>query len=119
MNTTPNELMFTLIHWVVAAVALLITSALIPGFKIKDFPSALIAAAVIGFANLFIRPMLLFLTLPLTILTLGLFAFVVNGIVLKICAAILRGFTITSWTSAILGGLVLAVVRTILHFWIL
>ncbi|MDB5037463.1 MAG: hypothetical protein JWQ35_991 [Bacteriovoracaceae bacterium] len=104
-----------IIHWLVSAVALIITAYLVRGFEVKNFFSAMMAAVVIGLANIFIWPVLIFLTLPLNILTLGLFTFVVNGIVLKICAALMPGFEIRSWGAAIFGALILAIVGTLLH----
>lgn len=107
-----------LLQWVVSALALLITAYVVPGFDVKNFKAAMIAAAVIGLANILIRPILIFLTLPFTIITLGLFIFVVNAIVLKICAAILRDFKISSWGSAIVGGIILALVGSLLHYFV-
>ena len=106
----------TLLHWAVSAVAVMATAYLVRGFNVKSFVAALFAAAAIGFANLFIWPILIFLTLPLNILTLGLFTFVVNGAVLKICAAFLPGFKIDSWGAAIFGAIILSVVGTLLHY---
>jgi putative membrane protein len=103
-----------LIHWIVSAVALLLTAFLVPGFRIKNFSSALVAAIFIGIVNAVIGPFLLFITLPINLLTLGLFTFVVNGIVLKICAGLLKDFEISSWASAIFGAFILALVRTLL-----
>ena len=118
MNTTSPSLVPTLVHWVVSAAALLVTAKLIPGFRLKGFGSALWAAVVIGIANAVIWPILIFLTLPINILTLGLFTFVVNAMVLKLCAAFLDGFEIKSWTAAILGAVVLAITGTVLHAYI-
>jgi putative membrane protein len=103
------------LHWVVSAFSLLLTAYLIRGFQVGSFTYALLAAVVIGFANVIIRPVLLFLTLPINILTLGLFTFVVNGAVLKICASILPGFEIQTWGAAILGAIILTIVSWILH----
>ncbi len=108
-------LAYYLVRWVVSAVALMITAYVVPGFRVKDFSSALIAAIVIGIANVLIWPFLMFITLPLNVITLGLFTFVVNGIVLKICAALLRGFEITSWLSAIFGAIILTICQTLLQ----
>ncbi len=105
-----------LIHWGVSAVALIITAQLVPGFRLRGFLSALIAALAIGLANAFIWPILFVLTLPINILTLGLFTFVINGAVLKICAALLPGFEIKGWIPAILGWFVLSLVGTFLHY---
>ena len=111
-----NGFLASLVHWAVSALALMLTAYLVRGFKIKSFSSALMAAAVIGLANLVIWPVLIFLTLPINILTLGLFTFVVNGMVLKICAAILPGFRIETWGAAIFGSIVLAIVGAGLHY---
>lgn len=105
-----------IIHWLVSGLAVLLTSKVMPGFIIRGFGSALITAFVIGIANALIWPMLMILTLPINILTLGLFTFVINGAVLKICAALIPGFEINSWFSAIFGSIVLSLLNTFLHF---
>ena len=74
------------------------------------------AAVIIGIANVIVWPILIFLTFPINILTLGLFTFVVNGAVLKICAALLDGFDIDGWWPAILGSIVLSLINTFLHY---
>lgn len=107
---------YYLLHWFVSAIALLVTAKLMPGFKVRGFGPALWAALAIGFANTLIRPVLIVLTLPINILTLGLFTFVVNGAVLKMCSGLIKDFDIDSWGSAILGSIVLAIVSTILHY---
>ena len=109
-------MLMSIIHLVVSALSLMLTAYLVPGFKVAGFTSALITAVVIGIANVVIWPILIFLTLPLNILTLGLFTFVVNGALLKICAAVLPGFEIKSWGAAIFGAVVLAVVSMGLHY---
>jgi putative membrane protein len=111
-----NSFAFLLIHWVVSAASLLVTSKIMPGFKVSNFGSAMVAAVAIGIANAIIWPVLIFLTLPLNILTLGLFTFVVNGAVLKICAALLKGFDIASWWSAIFGAIVLSIISALLRW---
>jgi putative membrane protein len=108
--------MYMLLHWIVSALSLMLTAYLVKGFEVKSFGSALITAVVIGLANVLIWPFLMFLTLPINILTLGLFTFVVNGMVLKICAAVLPGFRITSWAAAIFGAIVLSLVGAGLHY---
>jgi putative membrane protein len=110
--------MTLLIHWLVSAVALLITAKLISGFRVDGFASALWAAVIIGIANAVIWPILIVLTLPINILTLGLFTFVVNGAVLKICAALISGFEIDGWWPAIFGSIVLSIVGVVLHYFI-
>jgi putative membrane protein len=108
--------LYTLIHWIVSALAMMATAYLVRGFKIRSFGAALFACVVIALADALVRPLLLFLTLPLNILTLGLFTFVVNGIVLRICAALTPGFDIEGWGAAIFGSLVLALINASLHY---
>lgn len=104
-----------ILHWLVSGLAVLLTAMIIPGFKVSGYISACIAALVIGLANAVLWPLLIILTLPLNILTLGLFTFVVNGMVLKICAWFLPGFEISSWFSAIFGAIALSLVSLVLH----
>lgn len=111
-----QSLSYFILHWLVSALALLITCKLMPGWRVKGFGAALIAAAVIGVADAVIWPVLIVLTLPINILTLGLFTFVVNGAVLKICAWLLDGFDIRGWFSAIFGALLLSLVSTVFHY---
>lgn len=107
---------FALIHWAISALALMFTAYIVRGFKVRNFFYAFLAAVVIGLANTLLWPALMFLTLPLNVLTLGLFTFVVNGMVLKICAAILPGFEISTWTAAIFGAILLALTSMSLHY---
>jgi putative membrane protein len=107
------------LRWLVSALALLITAYVVPGFKVKNFSGALIASMIIGLANMTVWWVLFVLTLPATILTLGLFVFVVNAVVLRMCAAILRDFDITNWFSAIAGAVVLSFVGSLLHYLII
>ena len=102
--------------WILSAIAIYVTAALTPGFVLKGFGSAMIASVVIGLMNMTIRPVLLILTLPINILTLGLFTIVVNAIVLRISAGLLKGFDINGWFPAFLGAIILALVQTFL-FW--
>ncbi len=102
---------YYLMHWFIVATSLFITSRIVPGFRLRRFSSALIAAIILALANFFIRPALLFLTFPINILTFGLFTFVVNAAVLRLCAAVLKDFEISGWLSAIFGGLIFAVIN--------
>lgn len=96
------------------AVALLATAYVVPGFRVDDFTSALLAAIVLGVVNTFIKPVLSLIALPLTVVTLGLFAFVVNAVVLFIVSAVVPGLKIDGWVPAILGAIVLSLVSTVL-----
>src|SRR5690606_10007939 len=92
-----GENMNLLIIWLLSAVFLYLTAMIVPGFVIRSFSSALIAAVVVGLFNMLLRPILMFLTLPLNILTLGLFTFVVQAIILRLSAGVLPGFAISGW----------------------
>ncbi len=105
-----------ILHWLVSGIAVLLTSKVVAGFRIRGFIAACLAALVIGFANAILWPIFFFLTLPINVLTLGLFTFVINGAVLKISAAFLPGFDLDSWWSAIFGSIVLSVASVALHF---
>ncbi len=109
-------LMSYLLHWLVSAVAVLVTCKVMPGWKVKGFGAALITAVVIGIANAVIWPVLIVLTLPVNILTFGLFTFVVNGAVIKICSGLLSDFEVDGWGSAIVGSLVLSIINVIFHY---
>lgn len=105
-----------IVHWLVSGLAVLLTSKVMPGFEIEDFFAACIAAIFIGLANAVLRPILILFTLPINILTLGLFTFIINGAVLKMCAALVPGFVIQGWWAAIFGSIVLALVSMLLHY---
>lgn len=104
-----------LIALVLNAVALLATAYIVPGVQVQNFTTALLAAIVLGIVNTFIKPILSFITAPLSIITLGLFSFVINAVMLFIVASIVKGLTIDGWLPAILGGIVLSVVSTVLN----
>lgn len=106
--------MSLLISWLVNAAALIITAYLPVGFHVADYTTALLAAIIIGLLNVFIKPILLILTAPLNILTLGLFTFVVNAVVIWLATLIIPGLTIDSFWSAIIAAIVLSFVSTIL-----
>jgi putative membrane protein len=111
-------MLYHLLHWLISAIAVMLTAYLVRGFEVKNFWAALGAALVIGLANVVLWPILIFLTLPINILTLGLFTFVVNGIVIKICAALMPGFQVKTWGAAIFGAIILSIVGTGLHYFL-
>ena len=96
--------------------ALMFTSNLIDGIYVDGWEAVFIAAIILGIVNAVIRPLLLILTLPLNIFTLGLFTFVVNGLVLKTVAAVVSGFDIVGMWPAIIGAIILSVVSTVLNW---
>lgn len=107
--------MKTIIHWIIAAVAVAITAYLLPGVHITGVTAALIVAVVLGAINAFIRPILVILTLPLSIMTLGLFILVLNALLVLLAAAIVPGFMIDGFLWALLFGVVLAIVNSVIE----
>jgi putative membrane protein len=99
----------------VTALSLLIVDLIVPGVNITSFPVALLAGVVIGFVNSFIRPVLSILSLPITILTLGLFALVVNGVCFWLASLLVPGFVVKGIVAIILGPIVLSFVSTLLN----
>ena len=99
-----------IIRWVISAVSLLIAAAVLPGIHLQGALLAFVAAAVLGVCNAVLRPVLLVLTLPINILTLGLFTLVINGSLLYLVAGIIRGVEIDSFWWAVLGALVIGLI---------
>jgi putative membrane protein len=103
-----------LLTWFLSALGIFITSRLVPGFEVKEFGSAFFICIVVGLLNMTLKPFLWLLTLPITLLTLGLFTFVINAIVLKVAARLMKDFTIHGWWPAIIGAFVLSIVNMVL-----
>ncbi|MBC7742534.1 MAG: phage holin family protein [Bdellovibrionaceae bacterium] len=116
MTPQTHSVLYYIVYWLISAVAVLITSKVIRGFKVDGFWSAVFAALIIGLVNTVIWPILFFLTLPINVLTLGLFTFVINGIVIKLAAALLPGFDVEGWWPAIFGALFFSIINTLLHY---
>jgi putative membrane protein len=95
-----------LVRWLLLAAALLLVAYLYPGVSVAGFGSAMIAALVLGLFNTLIRPILVLLTLPVTVLTLGLFLFVINALMFYFAANILSGFNVVDFTAALIGSLI-------------
>ncbi|MBO4948011.1 MAG: phage holin family protein [Peptococcaceae bacterium] len=96
--------------------ALMFTANLIDNIYIDGMGAAVIAAIILGIVNAVIRPLLLILTLPLNVFTLGLFTFVINGLVLKTVAGVVAGFDIVGMWPAVIGAIILSVVSTVLNW---
>lgn len=104
-----------ILRWILLALALLAVASIVPGITIKGFGTALIVALVIGLINVFIRPIIEILTLPINILTLGLFTFVINALLLWLAAAIVNGFEIAGFIAALLGSILLSIFSLIIN----
>lgn len=105
-----------LLHWIVTALAVWITSQLVRGFYVSGAAAALIAAVVIGLVNATLGVFLKVVTLPLTILTLGLFWFIINGLMLELASAFVPGFQVRSFAAAFWGAIVLSIVNMLLKW---
>jgi putative membrane protein len=99
-----------IVHTLVLAIAIWVTAQVVPGITIASWGALAIAALALGVVNAIVRPLLLILTLPITVLTLGLFYLVINGIAFGLAAAVVPGFQVSGWTAAILGALLTSVI---------
>jgi putative membrane protein len=103
-------------NWFLSALSLVIVAHLVPGFEVRGFGTALVAAAVIGLVNATLGLILKILTLPLTIVTFGLFLFVINALMLKFAAVLVPGFVVHHFAPAFIGAIVLSLVNLTLRF---
>ena len=98
-----------IVRWLLLAAALLLVAQLYPGVSVASFGTALIAALVLGLFNSLVRPLLVLLTLPVTLLTLGLFLFVINALMFWAAASVLQGFNVAGFSAALIGSLLYSV----------
>jgi len=105
----------TLIRWVILTVSIIAAAYTIEGIHMSGFFSALLAAAVLGILNAVLRPILILLTLPINILSLGLFTFIINAFLLKTVSVVIPGFDIRGFWPAILGALIISLVSWLLN----
>ena len=103
-----------LVRVAVNALAIMLAASILPGIAVDGIVSALAAAVLLGLVNAFVRPVLLILTLPITLLTLGFFLFVLNGLCFWLVASVVKGFHVAGFGSAMLGALVVSAVSWIL-----
>lgn len=98
-----------LIRWLILTVAIMFASYMIEGIEVRSFFSAFFAAAILGILNTFFRPVLLILTLPINILSFGLFTFVINAFLLKMVSGVISGFYVHGFSAALFGSLVISI----------
>ncbi|MDD3531061.1 MAG: phage holin family protein [Candidatus Pacebacteria bacterium] len=103
-------------HWLISALAIGIAAYLVPGVTVT-IPGALIAAVVLGALNLFIRPILVVLTFPITVITLGLFSLVINAVLVMLASLVVPGFSIAGFWTALVFALALSVVSWVFGIW--
>lgn len=105
--------MFLLIRWLIYALTIMLLAYIVPGISVRNFYSALVAALILGLINAVIRPLVILLTLPVNVLTLGLFTLVINALMFWLVATIVKGFDVKNFLAAFLGALVLWLVSWI------
>jgi len=98
------------IRWLILTAAIMVASYVLDGIQVKGFFTALFAAAILGILNAFFRPILIILTLPINILSLGLFTFIINAMLLKMASGVISGFEVYGFWSAIFGSLLISLV---------
>lgn len=104
-----------LAHWLLSAIAVWIVSEIVPGFMVSSLGAALIAAVVIGLVNATLGFLFKIVTFPLTVMTLGLFWLIINGVMLLVAAQIVPGFAISGFLAAFIGAIVLSLVNMVLR----
>ena len=104
-----------LARWLINALAIIVAAYLVKGVYVNNFTTALAAALILGIINITIRPILFFLTLPITILTLGLFTFVINACMILLASAIVPGFIVVNFWVALLFSLILTLINYFLN----
>jgi len=103
-----------LIGWLVKTVAVIVAAYVLPGVSVSGFLAAFVAAVVIGFVNTVLRPLFIFLTLPITLLSMGLFTLVINAVLILLASAIVPGFVVAGFWWALLFSIVLWLVNAVL-----
>ena len=111
-------MLMLLARWLVNAAALLLVAYIYPGVHVESFLAALIAALVLGLVNAFIRPLLVILTFPVTLITLGLFLFVINALLFWLVAEVVHGFTVGGFWAALVGSILYSLI-TLVTSWLL
>jgi len=105
-----------IIRWLINAVGLLIVSKTMASIEVDGFMTAIVAAAIIGIINTFLRPILIILTLPINILTLGLFTLVINGLIFYFVGNLVEGFQVTGYLASFIGAFILSVINILATF---
>ncbi len=110
-----NEMITRLmIKWLCLTAAVMFASYVLDGIYVKDFFSAFFTAAALGILNMFFRPLLLILTLPINVMSLGLFTFIINALMLKMASELIAGFTVTGFWTAVFGSLLISIANWML-----
>lgn len=108
-------MLLAIVKWLILAFALILVARITPGMEISGFLAALISVAVIALVNIFVRPIVVFLTLPINIVTLGLFLFVVNALLFALAAFLVPGFSLDGFFPALLGSILYSILSLIVN----
>ena len=104
-----------LINWIVSALVIVSIAYVLPGVHVAGFSTALVVALVLGIINAFLKPVLIILTLPINILTLGLFTFVINAVLILLVSKLVPGFIVDGFLWAFVFGIILSIANTFVH----
>jgi len=104
-----------LLKWFIMAASIVIAAYFIPGVKVGSFMSAIWVALFLGIVNVLVRPLLIFITLPINILTLGFFTFVINAVLILLASTVIKGFEVSGFWWAVLYGIVLSAINFLLN----
>lgn len=110
--------MLLILKWLIMTVSVMVTAYVIPGVTVRSFMSALWVALLLGIVNMLLRPFLILITLPINILTLGLFTFVINGLIILLVSSVVKGFQVNGFWIAVLFSIVLSIVNYVMNFFI-
>jgi len=105
-----------ILKWLIMTVSVMVTAYVIPGVTVRSFMSALWVALLLGIVNMLLRPFLILITLPINILTLGLFTFVINGLIILLVSSVVKGFQVSGFWIAVLFSIVLSIVNYVMNF---
>ena len=106
------------VRWIIASLGLAVASLLVPGMEIRSLGTLLGAALLLGLVNAFVRPIAILLTFPITIVTLGLFIFIINAAMLGLVASLLDGFILSGFIAALLGSIIVSITSWIAAMYI-
>lgn len=104
-----------LISWIVSAMVVFSIAYIVPGVRVADFTTSLVVALVLGIINAFLKPILLILTLPINLLSLGLFTFVINALLILLVSKIVPGFVVDGFLTALVFGVILSIANTFVY----
>lgn len=104
-----------IVQILIIALAVMLTAAILPGIKVKNYWSAIVVAIVLGLLNYFVSPVMVFLSIPITILTFGLFLFVINALIIMLAGYLVNGFEVKGFWWALLFSIVLSIISSLLQ----